>query len=209
MDYICGAGLRAGQTDMESKDMQRQVLRKEMGDRRASLSALQIETYSNLIAGKLMELEPLISARNIMGFASVRNEVDLRPFLQGQADLGKTILLPRVEKDGGLAAVEFSSWESTRLGAFGIAEPVGSDFPLAKIDAVIVPGLVFDAYGYRLGYGKGYYDRFLKLLPKSTFICGVCYEFQVVDNIIPNDEDVPMHWIVTEKSELVINWDFF
>ena len=194
---------------MEAKNMQRQVLRKEMGDRRASLSALEVDNSSTLIAGKLMELDPIINARNIMGFASVRNEVDLRPFLRRQADLGKTILLPRVEKNGSLAAVELSSWESTRSGAFGIAEPTGSDFPLTGIDAVIVPGLVFDAYGYRLGYGKGYYDRFLKLLPKSTFICGVCYEFQVVDNIFPNDEDVPVHWIVTEKSELVINWDFF
>ena len=75
---------------------------------------------------------------------------------------------------------------------------------VSQIDVVLVPGLVFDSSGHRLGYGKGYYDRFLSLLYPHTFICGVCYDFQVADNVFPHPGDIPMHCIVTEKSEIVI-----
>jgi len=194
---------------MEEQDKCRQALRQEMGERRASLSPEQVAAYSRLISGKLRQLEPIINARSIMGFASIRNEVDLRSFLEEQATQGKTILLPRVEKDGALAAIEFTGWQHTRPGAFNIMEPSAINASTTDIDVVIVPGLVFDGNGFRLGYGKGYYDRFLKILSKNTFICGVGYDFQVVDNVCPHAGDVPVHWIVTEKSELVINWDFF
>jgi 5-formyltetrahydrofolate cyclo-ligase len=194
---------------METQEQHRRALRREMNDRRASLTSAHIESYSRLIAGKLSELEPMIKARSIMGYASIGNEVDLSIFLAEQIDRGKTILLPRVKTNGALAAVEFTGWQYTQPGAFKIREPIGVEVTAATIGVVIVPGLVFDTYGFRLGYGKGYYDRFLKTLPKNTFICGVCYEFQVVDNVYPHAGDVPVHWIVTEKSELAVNWDFF
>jgi len=190
-------------------EQKRQLLRAEMGQRRSRLDGAQVEAFSRAITAKLMALEPLIQARTIMGFASIGNEVDLRPWLSAQMERGKTILLPRVEGEGILAAVEFKGWASTLPGPFGIPEPAGAKTPPEEIEAVIVPGLVFDPRGYRLGYGKGYYDRFLKLLRPTTFICGVCYEFQVADDIFPHTGDVPVHWIVTEKSELLINWDFF
>lgn len=187
----------------------RSALRQQMMDRRAQLTPAQVAAYSRLITGKMNELEPLINARSIMGFASISNEVDLGFFLEKQAAQGKTILLPRVESDGALAAIEFTGWQHTRPGAFNIREPMGPEVTTSDIDVVIVPGLVFDGHGFRLGYGQGYYDRYLKRLPKNTFICGVCYDFQVVDSVCPHAGDVPVHWIVTEKSELAINWDFF
>jgi 5-formyltetrahydrofolate cyclo-ligase len=180
-----------------------------MGDKRASLLPDQVEANSRLISSKLNVLEPLVNARSIMGFANIGNEVDLSFFLEEQADQGKTILLPRMEPQGALAAIEFTGWQHTRPGAFKIREPLGPEISAADIDAVIVPGLVFDGHGYRLGYGKGYYDRFLEGLSNKTFVCGVCYDFQVVDNVCPHAGDIPVHWIVTEKSELAINWDFF
>ncbi len=190
-------------------ELNKQELRKQMSEQRLGLTATQIEQYSASIAAKLSQLEPIVKARQIMGFAAIRNEVDLRLCLAAQQAQGKKILLPRVEESGDLAAVEFTGWLSTCPGSFGILEPTGVTSSLHDIDVVLVPGLVFDAHGYRLGYGKGYYDRFLKQLPAKTFICGVCYEFQVVDSINPHAGDVPVHWIVTEKSELVIDWNFF
>ena len=104
---------------------------------------------------------------------------------------------------------EWTGWEDIQAGPFGIREPLGKAFDPRLIEAVLVPGLVFDYKGYRIGYGKGYYDRFLPHLSDSAFICGVCYEFQVVENIFPHQHDIPMHWIVTDHSELVISWDYF
>jgi len=180
-----------------------------MQERRGRMTKEQVQEYSRAITAKLMTLEPVRKAVTIMGFASFGNEIDLVPWLESLQREGRTVLLPRVESQDILVAVEVVSWENMRRGSFGIREPLGQPFPPASIDVVIVPGLVYDGKGYRLGYGKGYYDRFLKLLAPQTFICGVCYDFQVVDTVLPHEADVAMHWVVTEKSELAVNWDYF
>jgi 5-formyltetrahydrofolate cyclo-ligase len=123
--------------------------------------------------------------------------------------MARTVLLPRTKKTGDMEAVKFTGWEHILRSPYGILEPEGEAYPVDEIDVVIVPGLVFDFKGYRLGYGKGYYDRFLKQLRPEAFICGVAYEFQVVEKVFPHEKDLPVHWIVTEKSELVIDWDYF
>lgn len=188
---------------------QRQVLRREMSARRGQMPRAQVEEYSRSIAVKLMVLQPLHQAHAIMAFAGIDNEVDLKPQIALWQAEDRRILLPRVEPGGGLAAVEFHGWQHTHRSRFGIQEPLGEPVDPGDIEVVIVPGLVFDGRGYRLGYGKGYYDRFLKLLPACTFLCGVCYDFQLVDTVLPHQADVAMHWIVTERSELAVNWDFF
>ncbi|HHV17018.1 MAG TPA: 5-formyltetrahydrofolate cyclo-ligase [Gelria sp.] len=186
----------------------RDNLREQMMVNRNKLSQLEVEKLSQKVCQRLEELQPLQQAQVIMGFSSIRNEVNLRPWLQKLQKQGRTILLPRVEGDS-LQAVEYKSGEDMGRGSFGIQEPQGEPFAVDKIDVVIVPALVFDANGYRLGYGKGYYDRFLPGLNKQCFKCGVCYEFQVVNNIYPHPGDVPVHWIVTDHSEIAVDWDFF
>lgn len=183
-------------------------LRKQMMTKRNQLSHPEVDKLSRQICRRLEELQPLQQAQVIMGFSSIRNEVNLSPLLKKLQNQGRTILLPRVEGDN-LQAVEFRPGAAMGRGSFSIQEPLGEPFAVDKIDVVIVPGLVFDAGGYRLGYGRGYYDRFLPRLSKYCFICGVCYEFQVVDNVYPHSGDVPMHWVVTDHSEIAINWDYF
>ncbi|MDD3889429.1 MAG: 5-formyltetrahydrofolate cyclo-ligase [Syntrophomonadaceae bacterium] len=194
---------------MEENVALRKALREDMAAQRGNLTASQVEELSAKITAKLSDLEPIRKARTIMGFASFRNEVDLIPFLEEQKRQGKTILLPRVKDKNTMEAVEFTSWEDINQGSFGIREPDGEPFDVESIDVVLVPGLVFDYRGYRLGYGRGYYDNFLVNLKKGAFICGICYEFQVVENVTPHAADIPVHWIVTEKSELCIDWDYF
>ncbi len=186
----------------------RSKLRQEMSQRRNQLSVDLIKAYSAAICEKLEELVDIQNARTIMGFSAFGNEVILMPYLETLIN-DKTILLPRVEKGGEMAAVPFTGWDNMGNGPFGIKEPLGEAFDVSKIDVVIVPGLVFDPNGYRLGYGKGYYDRFLKGVRKDTFLCGVCFDFQVIANIHPHERDVPVHWIVTEKSEVVVDWEHF
>jgi 5-formyltetrahydrofolate cyclo-ligase len=193
---------------IESPIALRDNLRKQMMVKRNILSHLEVDTLSQQVCRRLEELQPLQQAKVIMGFSSIRNEVNLGPLLQKLQRQGRTILLPRVEGNI-MQAVEFRPGEDMGRGSFGIREPLGEPFAVDKIDVVIVPGLVFDANGYRLGYGKGYYDRFLPRLNEQCFKCGICYEFQVVENIYPHPGDVPVHWIVTDHSEIVVNWDFF
>lgn len=186
----------------------RQNIRSEMKKCRQALDREEIAQASQAITRTLNELSPIHKARTIMGFAAIQNEVELMPFLEEQRSNGKTILLPRVEGEQ-IIAVEWRGQEYSSISSFGVCEPLGEAYPLQEIDAVLVPGLVFDGKGYRLGYGRGFYDRFLTLLRSNAFKCGIAYEFQVVDNIFPHAGDVPLHWIVTEKSELLIDEDFF
>ncbi len=186
----------------------KQSIRSEMKKRRMELSQEERNQARDLIANTLNELGPLQEAQTIMGFAAIQNEVDIMPYLEEQRNMGKKIVLPRVEGDQ-LIAVEWQGLEATRISSFGVCEPLGAAYPLEKIDVVLIPGLVFDGKGYRLGYGRGFYDRFLPLLRSNAFKCGIAYEFQVVDDVFPHAGDVPLHWIVTEQSELLIDEDFF
>lgn len=187
----------------------REAIRTNMKQRRSKLSRDEVLSLSRNIADKLYLLEPIKTARCIMGFVSIGNEMDLKPFLNWAAENGKTVLLPRVEEDGNISAVKLEAWDNMKPGKLGVYEPQGEAQPIKDIDVVLVPGLAFDYQGYRLGYGKGYYDRFLSHLEKKTFLCGISYEFQVVSDVHPYQWDVPVHWIVTDRSELVINWAFF
>ena len=183
-------------------------LRDEMKAKRQQLAPEQMQQAAQMIARRLNDLLPVQKAKTIMGYAPMRNEVDLESFYEEQLKLGKTILLPRVEGNQ-IKPVEWKGWQETTISSFGIREPLGECFSTSEIDVVLIPGLAFDGNGFRLGYGRGFYDRFLPGLGRDAFKCGICYEFQVVESVFPHENDIPVHWIVTEQSELVINWDFF
>lgn len=186
----------------------RDELRKKIGEQRKSLTPGEVEALSRRICEKLQEMDRIRKAQVIMGFSSIRNEVNLMPWLE-ELRREKTVVLPRVMDKENMEAIEYRGRDYVKSGPFGILEPVGEPFDPGKIDVVLVPGLVFDYKGYRLGYGRGYYDRFLPRLRKDAFLCGVCYDFQVVETVYPHEADFPVHWIVTDKSEVAINWDYF
>lgn len=183
-------------------------LRREMLKQRLNLSASEVEARSGQVIKRLKQLEPLRNSQTIMFYSSIKNEVDLKPVFEEEWQQGKTILLPRV-RDNSLEAVVFQGWDNCRPGAFGILEPEGPAYNPQHIEAILVPGVAFDARGYRIGYGKGYYDRFLPGCARETFLCGAAYEFQVLDTINPGESDIPLHWIVTDCSELAIDMRFF
>ncbi len=187
----------------------RKSLRQNISAVRNNMTEEEIWTRSKKIANRLLDLEPVQKAKTVMGFHSIRNEVNLMPFMEQMKQAGKIIVLPRVIDSRLMEPVVYQSSDQMTVGYHGILEPRGDACPPEDIDVVLVPGLVFDARGYRLGYGAGYYDRFLPMLKNNAFICGVCYEFQVVDTVYPQDHDVAVNWVLTDLSEIVIDWDYF
>lgn len=108
----------------------------------------------------------------------------------------KSVVVPYcTDKKGNMIAVEIKSSDELREGLFGIPEPINpKEFPKEEIDFVIVPGISFDKSGYRLGYGKGYYDRFLSDI--NPFKLGVCKKELFVEKL-PHDEfDVKMNKVL-------------
>ncbi len=167
---------------MKNKRAEGRANRKNLApDKRKSYSKKICETLQQFITDK----------KTVMLYNSIDGEVDLS-YLKGDV---QEFLFPRVEDDQ-LVAVRGTSFEK---GSYGIMEPVGSSFN-EEIDVVIVPMCAFDNKLNRLGFGKGYYDRFLK--NRNTLKIGVAFSCQQTEDIIKKDTDVTMDYIVTEKFTL-------
>ena len=141
----------------------------------------------------------LQSARTILFFAPLPNEIDLWPLLEESVPAGKTVALPwfdpatqtylarRVENPAGEIVA----------GKFGVREPASScvEIPPGKFDLVLVPGVAFDLSGNRLGRGRGFYDRLLEKV--SGIKCGVAYDFQLLEKIPAEPHDARVNFVLT------------
>ena len=131
------------------------------------------------------------AASTVMLYHALPDEPDTHPLLEKYAT-SKAIVLPCVEGDN-LVPRLYRGEQDLRIGAYGIAEPVGPVFEdLADISFILVPGVAFDAAGHRLGRGKGYYDRFLSALPKRPFLLGTCFEWQQISAVPYEPHDIIM-----------------
>ena len=114
--------------------------------------------------------------------------------------LGKRVALPIVEQNQRkLIPTLISSMEDVHKGTYGIAEPIldpNKEILLQDLDVVIVPGLAFDNNNHRLGRGAGYYDRFLKTLPKHVSTVGLAFDFQLTDSLPIEAHDVRLAFVI-------------
>ena len=136
-----------------------------------------------------------LAAKTVLLYHSLSDEVNTHQFIEEWC-LKKQLLLPVVVGEE-LELRLFQNMNELKIGSFGIAEPTGPLFTdYAKIDFVAVPGMAFDKNGHRLGRGKGYYDR---LLPKLTnaYKAGICFPYQVVDEVPVEPTDITMDGIIT------------
>lgn len=178
------------------KELRQQVLKA-----RQALTAQEVREKSDRIASYLNQIPALTSARIVMCYAPFRNEVDIFPWLVKQYEKGITVLLPRiVAETSDLKAIPFIPDQLMERNKLGVNEPVGAEVEPSLIEAVIVPGVVFDRRGYRLGYGKGFYDRFLPRLKAGAFCCGAAYELQIVDEVPHETHDYRLNCLVTEQG---------
>ena len=131
------------------------------------------------------------AASTVMLYHALPDEPDTHGLLEKYA-ASKNIVLPCIEGDN-LVPRLYRGEQDLRIGAYGIAEPVGPVFEdLAAISFILVPGVAFDATGHRLGRGKGYYDRFLSALPVRPYLLGACYDWQQVSAVPYEPHDIIM-----------------
>ena len=134
------------------------------------------------------------AAQTVLMYYSLPDEVDTHAFIEKWCQK-KRILLP-VVVGNELELRVFSSIEELKTGSFGIAEPTGDLFTYYQtIDLAVVPGMAFDKKGNRLGRGKGYYDRLLPKLP-NVFKVGVCFPYQLVDQVPTEATDIRMDAVI-------------
>lgn len=184
------------------------ILRKEILNLRNLLSKDEVSQKSYEIIKNLKSLEEYKSGRLIMCYVDFNNEVMTKAFIDQSIEEGKRILVPAIaDTTAGkkeMCAAEIASVKSDlEPGAYGILEPKKNNLKKvepSEIDLVVVPGVVFNTDGHRIGYGAGYYDRFLKKLRSGCVKVGVAFEIQVLTQIPVDKHDVPVEILITENG---------
>jgi len=179
-------------------------LRESMLINRDMLSPQERMRKSLMIKRRFFSTPEYKEAGVIAYYMSFRSEVETEKMIRESLKLGKKVVLPvsRVKRKE-LQMVYVKNFDKDlKPGTYGILEPKNTKVKLddlSQLDIVVLPGSVFDLSGYRLGYGGGYYDRFLQTLGSETVIIGLAYEFQVVNEVPREPHDIPVHQIVTEN----------
>ena len=179
-------------------------LRKKILAKRNRISRGSIQRLSKKIARKLCSLHAFQKSKSVLFYVSTQSEVDTQKLI-GQLikEHKKGILVPFIRKGHSLLQVsQLNNFDDLQKGSFGILEPKKAaikKFDPKKIDLVVVPGIVFDKRGHRIGYGLGYYDRFLKKVRKNAIKIGLAFDFQLVEKIESEGHDVALDMVVTEK----------
>jgi 5-formyltetrahydrofolate cyclo-ligase len=167
-----------------------------MLEKRNRLHAREIEKKSKLVQEFVINSKEFHPAKVIGAYFAFGSEVKTDLIIERSRMLSKRIVLPRVEEDN-ITFYELSSPKCLIRGRFGIMEPLPNK-RVSEIDLLVVPGIAFDKKGYRLGYGKGYYDRLLS--GKRTFSIGLAYSFQLLENLPHDRYDKRLDAIASEDG---------
>ncbi|MFT5698951.1 MAG: 5-formyltetrahydrofolate cyclo-ligase [Desulforhopalus sp.] len=181
-------------------------LRKRTLTNRNGLSADEISSRSEAICETLLGLPEITRAKTIFAYVSFRSEVATFILIEALIAAGKTVTVPitRVQ-DKRLDAIRITNITSDlEPGYCNIPEPTkilcdNNIIDPVEIDAILLPGSVFDKRGGRFGYGGGFYDRFVSNIPKAVRI-GLAYDLQIVDHIPLQSHDEVLDFVVTESN---------
>ncbi|HEY5900694.1 MAG TPA: 5-formyltetrahydrofolate cyclo-ligase [Burkholderiales bacterium] len=177
----------------------RKAQRERLIAARAALPAAQLESWRQRIDGYLELSFPGLAHCRLAFCWPIKGEYDARHFARTMRERGALTALPVVVAPK--QPLIFREWHpgvSMAVGALNISYPV--DTPQVEPDAVILPMNGWDANGYRLGYGAGFFDRTLASLAKRPITIGVSYELAKLDTIYPQPWDIPLDYVVTERG---------
>ena len=152
---------------------------------------------SELLISLLRNLNLTISTLTIAMYMPIRSEVDITSLFNEF----KAVAIPKVMNDTNMTFYSIPSISDVEIGNFNVLEPISEHLMRPnEIDVIIVPMVGYDTNKQRIGYGKGYYDRYLNT---TNVICiGVAYECQKVEHICINEYDKAMNYIVTEQGSI-------
>jgi len=180
----------------------KEELRKEGMKIRKDLPETELLEKSKQIKKRLYKMKEFQQATTILFYVSYDNEVYTQDMIKENLSNGKNVVVPITDAEKHcLILSKLNNWEDLECSTYSILEPKKNcirEVSLDKIDLILVPGVVFDESGNRIGHGMGYYDKLLKNSKKALHI-GLAFEMQIVDNIPAEEHDVKVDKIVTEN----------
>lgn len=179
--------------------MDKKSLRTQISARKKELTPLQMEAASQSLAEQLFAHPLYQAASAVYGYLSFNQEVRTAPILRRAQRDGKRVAVPKIT-NGIMRFYWLDDLDAVAPGFYGICEP-GPDAEEAEADEalVLMPGLAFDRHGYRVGYGGGYYDRYLSRHPEHPTLA-LCYDFQIVDEVPVDEHDIPVGILLTATT---------
>ena len=174
--------------------------------RRDALPAAERRALSERIIRQLLTLDAYCGARCVMAYASFGSEFETGGVIADVLARGKSLVLPRVERGGRALQLHVVDDPARQLapGVWGIPQPRADlcpPVPASQLDLILVPGVAFTRRCERLGYGGGYYDRFIRSLVPRPPLVAAAFALQVVPMLPMSETDQRVDLVVTEDAE--------
>ncbi|MBR5559232.1 MAG: 5-formyltetrahydrofolate cyclo-ligase [Oscillospiraceae bacterium] len=178
---------------------EKQALRRLLKEQRAALSAEHTCQWDNAIAQNVINSQWFAKADTLFAYISVGREVDTASIIAAAHQLNKQVAVPRCGEKGSMSFYIIDGLDDLTDGKYGIPEPADHCLPAAATShsLCLVPALAFDQNGFRIGYGGGYYDRFLAEFPGKSL--GLVRSAFLLERIPAERHDLPVDGVVTEQ----------
>lgn len=163
------------------------------------------DELDKIIIDKLKNNDKYINSKNIFIYLGFGSEINTIKYVEDFMDDGKRIIVPYTDiKNKKMYGIEINTLDGLKKNKFGILEPVevSNIFNKEDIDLVIMPGVAFDRSGNRIGYGGGYYDKFLSEMRNDFQTIALAYGVQVLEKIPSEEHDIKVNIIITEKETI-------
>lgn len=190
---------------MPDDSIRKEELRRFFLKKRQSLTKHEEKQKSGKIIEQLIQLKLFKAANVIHSYISIKKnrEVDTTKLIKNCFERGKSVVVPKMAGEGKLEHFRINSLDELRENSMGVPEPVAGQKKIAvdNLDLVIVPMVTGDRFKNRIGYGAGYYDRFLDTCPAPKI--GLLFDCQLFDGTLPVEEfDVPLDILITESGQI-------
>ena len=175
--------------------MDKKELRRSIRERKRAMTEEEIVSRSEKLGVLFAQSEAYKNAKTIYGYLSYNQEVRTVPMLEQALKDGKKVAVPKVYGDE-MKFLYLDDLTKVSKGYAGIPEPI-ADGPVADDETalVLMPGLAFDPQGHRIGYGGGFYDKFLAAEPNHPTLA-LCYEFQLLPELDTEEHDIPVDTVL-------------
>ena len=184
--------------------MDKKALRKRIAEQKRAMTPEQIEAASQRLAERLFQTDAYQNALSIYGYLSYNQEIRTLPILRRAMIDGKRVAVPKVYGDE-MRFIWMDDLSLVAPGYYDIPEPI-ADGPVAddELALMLMPGLAFDPEGHRVGYGGGFYDRYLAAHPDHKLVA-LCYGFQLVDHLDCEAHDIPVHRVIPDEETRAVS----